>query len=460
MTSEERGAVVLDGLGELRRTHPCGSVGTDLVDQEVVVLGWVHRRRDHGGVIFVDLRDRTGLVQVVFRPDASGEAHARSEALRSEFVIAARGVVERRSEDTVNPNLPTGEIEVLAEELRILNTAVPPPFPIEDDPGVDESVRLRHRIHDLRRPPLQRALEMRHQLSQAVPDAALGPRTSSRSRRRSWPRPRPRARATSWCRAGCNPGQFYALPQSPQLMKQLLMIAGFERYFQIARCFRDEDQRADRQLEFTQIDLEMSFVGEEDVLEVLEDLTCHVAAAAGRRAAAPVPAPLLRRLHGALRHRPARHPHPARARRADRRLPHQRFRAFRGARGRGRHREVPADPRRRGPVARRHRPSRELREEGARGPRPGLDPGHGRRRLAVADREVPLGGGERGDRRALPGAARAACSSSRPTRRRAPMRSSRGCASISASASAASTAAPGTRSSWWTSRSSSAETRG
>ena len=269
----------LDDLGSQRRTHYCGEVRSDRVGEEVVVAGWVQRRRDHGGVIFADVRDRTGLVQVVFRPDASPAAHARAEELRHEFVVMARGTVQRRSEETINPNLPTGEIEVVADELRLLNTATPPPFSIEEETDADESVRLRHRIHDLRRPPLQRSLAIRHRLYQAsrriltelgfleIETPILAKATPEGARDFLVP-------------ARLQPGEFYALPQSPQLMKQLFMVAGFDRYFQIARCFRDEDQRADRQLEFTQIDLEMSFVGVDDVLEVLEELTARACAEA------------------------------------------------------------------------------------------------------------------------------------------------------------------------------------
>ncbi len=264
--------VPMDGMGSLRRTHPCGAVDESRVGEDVTVAGWVHHRRDHGGVIFVDLRDRTGVVQVVFKPDTAPGAHGRAHALRSEFVILARGTVTERSPETVNPKMPTGQVEVLVDELRVLNTATPPPFPIEEDAGVDESVRLRHRIHDLRRPPLQRALALRHELYQSsrrtlaglgfleIETPMLGKATPEGARDFLVP-------------SRYHPGSFYALPQSPQIMKQLFMIAGFDRYFQIARCFRDEDQRADRQLEFTQIDLEMSFVGVEDVLEVLEELT-------------------------------------------------------------------------------------------------------------------------------------------------------------------------------------------
>ncbi len=261
----------LDGLGELRRTHRCGAVRADAVGETVALAGWVQRRRDHGGVIFVDVRDASGIVQVVFKPDTSPEAHAKAEELRAEFVVAIRGRVDRRSDETVNPNMPTGEVEVMADELLLLNTATPPPFAIEEEAGAEEAVRLRNRLHDLRRPPLQRALAVRHQLYQTtrrvltemdfleIETPMLGKATPEGARDFLVP-------------ARLQPGEFYALPQSPQIMKQLLMVAGVDRYFQIARCFRDEDLRADRQPEFTQIDLEMAFVGVEEVLAVLEEL--------------------------------------------------------------------------------------------------------------------------------------------------------------------------------------------
>ncbi|MFQ5514313.1 MAG: aspartate--tRNA ligase [Myxococcota bacterium] len=264
----------LDVLGALRRTHGCGELRKEHVGQEIVVCGWVHRRRDHGGVIFLDLRDRSGLLQVVFKPDSAPEAHQRAEGLRSEFVLGIRGHLRRREPDAINPTLSTGEVELVAAELRVLNTAAPPPFALEDDVHVDEAVRLRHRVHDLRRPVMQGRLELRHRLLQAVREACtdlglweietpmLGRATPEGARDFLVP-------------SRVHPGQFYALPQSPQIMKQLLMVAGFDRYFQIARCFRDEDQRADRQLEFTQIDLELSFVGVDDVLELLEELTAR-----------------------------------------------------------------------------------------------------------------------------------------------------------------------------------------
>ena len=268
----ESGTFVLDTMGGLVRTHAATEIGAGLVGSEVVLSGWVQTRRDHGGVIFVDLRDRQGLVQVVFKPDVSPECHTRAGHLRSEYVILVRGKVERRSEETVNENLATGEVEVIVEELRILNRATPPPFPIEDDPGVDEQVRLRHRVHDLRRGPLQHALRMRHRLAQAV-RASLSAQDFLEIETPMLARSTPEGARDFLVPSRLQPGGFYALPQSPQIMKQLLMVAGFDRYFQIARCFRDEDQRADRQLEFTQVDLEMAFCDVEQVLAVLEEVT-------------------------------------------------------------------------------------------------------------------------------------------------------------------------------------------
>ena len=265
----------LDPMGSLRRSHACGAVSTADVGSEVVVAGWVQRRRDHGGVIFVDLRDHQGLVQVVFRPEESAESHERAGEIRSEYVILARGTVQRRTPDTVNPKMATGEIEIVAQEVRLLNRATPPPFPLEDDPDVDESTRMRYRIHDLRRSPLQRNLRIRHALYQAT-RRILCERDFLEIETPMLTKSTPEGARDFLVPSRLQPGEFYALPQSPQIMKQLLMVAGLDRYFQIVRCFRDEDQRADRQLEFTQIDLEMSLVGVEDVLDVLEELTAGV----------------------------------------------------------------------------------------------------------------------------------------------------------------------------------------
>jgi aspartyl-tRNA synthetase len=264
----------LDGLGTLRRTHACGALGLADVGREVVLAGWVHVTRDHGGVLFADVRDRSGLVQVVFRPDASPDAHRRAHELRSEYVVAVRGQVQRREPKLVNPKLATGEIEIAASEVRLLNRASPPPFPIEEEPGVEEAVRLRHRLHDLRRPTFQRALGIRHALYQSA-RRTLTELGFLEIETPILTKATPEGARDFLVPSRLQPGEFYALPQSPQIMKQLLMIAGYDRYFQIARCFRDEDQRADRQLEFTQIDLEMSFIGVDDVLTVLEELTCR-----------------------------------------------------------------------------------------------------------------------------------------------------------------------------------------
>ena len=262
----------LDPLGDLRRTHFCGDVRASDVGREVILCGWVRKRRDHGGVIFVDLRDRTGIAQVVFKPDSAPAAHERAQQVRSEFVLAVRGRLERRANDAVNPNLPTGEVELVAEEVRLLNSASTPPFAVEDDAEIDDAVRLQYRIHDLRRPVMQKRLLMRHHLAQSLRATCAG-RGLIEIETPMLARATPEGARDFLVPSRVHHGSFYALPQSPQIMKQMLMVAGFDGYFQIARCFRDEDQRADRQLEFTQLDLEMSFVRVEDVLELLEHIT-------------------------------------------------------------------------------------------------------------------------------------------------------------------------------------------
>jgi aspartyl-tRNA synthetase len=272
-TGTESGTeLTLDTMGGLRRSHAAGDISTAHVGQEVVLTGWVQVVRDLGGLLFVHLRDRMEIVQVVFKPEHSPECHARAGALHREYVIAVRGKVERRAPDDVNPSLATGEVEVVVDELRILNRATPPPFRIEDDPGADEQVRLRHRVHDLRRNPLQQAMRTRHRLAQAVRSSLSG-QGFLEIETPTLARSTPEGARDFLVPSRLQPGAFYALPQSPQIMKQLLMVAGFDRYFQIARCFRDEDQRADRQLEFTQVDLEMSFCDVEEVLAVLEEVT-------------------------------------------------------------------------------------------------------------------------------------------------------------------------------------------
>lgn len=260
-----------DILGEMRRTHTCGELGAEHVGRQVSIMGWVQRRRDLGGLIFVDLRDREGITQVVFNPDTSREIHDKAHAVRSEYVIGVRGTVERRPEGMTNPDLNTGEIEVVAEEIRILNTAQTPPFPIEDSADVSETIRLKYRHIDLRRARLQKNLMIRHKASASVRQY-LNQNGFVEIETPFLTRSTPEGARDYLVPSRVNPGFFYALPQSPQLFKQLLMISGFDRYYQIVRCFRDEDLRADRQPEFTQIDMEMSFVGEEDIIRVSENM--------------------------------------------------------------------------------------------------------------------------------------------------------------------------------------------
>ena len=264
-----------DQLGEMRRTHYLNDLCVDHVGLEVVLMGWVQRRRDHGGVIFVDLRDREGMTQVVFNPEIAPKVHAKAHGIRSEFVLGVRGRVEKRPEGMVNPNLATGAIEVMVSELKILNQAKTPPFQIEEDVDVSESIRLKHRHLDLRRPRLQKAVITRHKAAAAVREY-LNAKGFLDIETPVLTRSTPEGARDYLVPSRVNPGQFYALPQSPQLFKQLLMIAGFDRYYQIVRCFRDEDLRADRQPEFTQIDLEMSFAGEEDVMTMAAEMIRHM----------------------------------------------------------------------------------------------------------------------------------------------------------------------------------------
>ena len=250
------------------------------------VSGWVHRRRDHGGLIFIDLRERSGIVQLVFNPATASQAHAEAHKLRSEDVITAAGTVARRAPENVNPNLATGEIEIAVTDMEILADAETPPFPIDEDGAVDENLRLRHRSLDLRRAPMQDALALRHRVVRTIRDA-LDDRDFLEIETPFLTRSTPEGARDFLVPARIAPGSFYALPQSPQLFKQLLMIGGFERYYQIVRCFRDEDARADRLPEFTQLDVEMAFVDEEDVLETSEAALGAVFAQAGFDVPAP-----------------------------------------------------------------------------------------------------------------------------------------------------------------------------
>jgi aspartyl-tRNA synthetase len=245
------------------------------VGREVVLMGWVHRRRDHGGVIFVDLRDREGITQVVFNPKVDPKIHAKAHDIRNEYVLAVRGKVDPRPADMVNPKLKTGEIEITASELKILNAASTPPFLIEDQIDASETVRLKYRHLDLRRPAMQKNLILRHRVTAAVRDY-LNKNGFLDLETPFLTRSTPEGARDYLVPSRVNPGEFYALPQSPQIFKQLFMISGFDRYYQIVRCFRDEDLRADRQPEFTQIDIEMSFVGEDDVMGLSEGLMARV----------------------------------------------------------------------------------------------------------------------------------------------------------------------------------------
>ncbi len=257
------------------RTHLCGKVSEVDVDKEVVVVGWVHKVRDHGGIIFIDLRDRSGLLQVVSDPINSPEAHHIAESVRREFVIQVRGKVRLRPEDMINPKIPTGKVEVVIKELIVLNKAETPPIEVNDNIVLKEGVRLKYRYLDLRRPSMQQRIAFRHKVTKAVRDYfdKLG---FYEIETPLLVRSTPEGARDFLVPSRIHHGKFYALPQSPQIYKQLLMLSGFDRYFQIAKCLRDEDLRADRQPEFTQIDVEMSFVNREDILSVIEGMLKYV----------------------------------------------------------------------------------------------------------------------------------------------------------------------------------------
>ena len=265
----------MESMGSLSRTHFCNDLGIKNVGEQVTLMGWVLRRRDHGGVIFVDLRDRRGITQVVFNPEINPEVHAKAHQIRSEWVLAVQGKVEARPGDMANPKLATGAIEVLASELRLLNSSETPPFPLDEDVEVSDNLRLQYRYLDLRRPEMAANLVMRHKAVMVVrnylnDNGFLDIETPMLTRST------PEGARDYLVPSRVNAGKFYALPQSPQLFKQLLMIAGMDRYYQIVKCFRDEDLRADRQPEFTQIDMELSFVGEEEIMAINEGMIAKV----------------------------------------------------------------------------------------------------------------------------------------------------------------------------------------
>src|SRR5215813_13138348 len=272
--------VPLDFLGDLRRTHTCGQLRAKDAGSRALLMGWVHRRRDLGGVIFIHLRDREGVTQIVFHADVDPQVHAKAELLRSEYVVAVEGKVEKRTQDTVNANVVTGEVELVAEKIWILNESRTPPFPMEEHVDVSEDVRLKYRYVDLRRPRMQRNIILRSRISLAVREA-LDAQGFLEIETPFMTRSTPEGARDYLVPSRVQPGTFYALPQSPQIFKQLLMVSGYEKYFQIVRCFRDEDLRADRQPEFTQIDLEMSFPQQERIFEVIEPLVQRVCEVGG-----------------------------------------------------------------------------------------------------------------------------------------------------------------------------------
>ncbi len=294
--------VNLDFLGELRRTHTCGELRASDAGRRAILMGWVHRRRDHGGVLFVNLRDREGVTQIVFKADGDPAVHDKADQLSAEYVIAVEGPVMLRTKETINPTLATGEVEVVAEKLWILNVSRTPPFPMEEAVDVKEDARLKYRYVDLRRPQMQRNIILRSKIAFAVREVLSG-MGFLEIETPFMTRSTPEGARDYLVPARVNPGTFYALPQSPQIFKQLLMIAGFEKYFQIVRCFRDEDLRADRQPEFTQIDLEMSFPQQEQIYDVIERLIGGGVQSRGSRHAGKVPSADLRAGDAQLRQR-------------------------------------------------------------------------------------------------------------------------------------------------------------
>ncbi|TCK60728.1 aspartate--tRNA ligase [Seleniivibrio woodruffii] len=262
---------MLSNMGEWRRSHHCAQLTGKNIGEKVCLMGWVQRRRDHGGVIFVDLRDREGITQVVMSPEYNKAVHELAESIRNEFVIAVKGTVGGRPDGTVNTKLPTGEVEIVVDELKILNNANTPPFLIDDYNNANEDVRLKYRYLDLRRQKLQNNLRLRHDLTRTVREF-LYSRNFMDIETPFLTKSTPEGARDYLVPSRVNPGKCYALPQSPQMFKQLLMVAGYERYFQIVKCFRDEDLRADRQPEFTQLDMEMSFIDREDLMDLIEDM--------------------------------------------------------------------------------------------------------------------------------------------------------------------------------------------
>ena len=279
---------MLDFLGKLERTHYCGELRAGNAGEQVVLMGWVNRRRDHGNLIFLDVRDRSGIAQVVLDKELTPEGHAKGEQVRPEYVVAAVGKVRLRDKDAINPKMPTGEIEIEATELRVLNDTRLAPFSPSEEGIQNEEVRLKYRYVDLRRAEMQRNFWLRHEITRAIRESLSG-QGFLEIETPILCKSTPEGARDFLVPSRVHPGEFYALPQSPQIFKQILMISGFDRYFQIARCFRDEDQRADRQLEFTQVDLEMSFPRREHVFGVVEQFMAAAFGAAGISLPTPFP---------------------------------------------------------------------------------------------------------------------------------------------------------------------------
>ncbi|MGH9758684.1 MAG: aspartate--tRNA ligase, partial [Candidatus Acidiferrales bacterium] len=275
---------MLDALGNLKRTNYCGALRAADAEKEAVLMGWVHHRRDLGQLIFIDLRDRAGIAQIVFNKELHPEAHKKAEELRSEFVVAVEGKVIRRQKS--NPEIATGEVEIVASRLHILNNSKTPPFQIEDEVTASEETRLRHRYLDLRRPRPHANIELRHRIFLEI-RKTLDELGFFEIETPMLTRSTPEGARDYLVPSRVHHGQFYALPQSPQIFKQILMISGMDRYFQIVKCFRDEDLRADRQPEFTQLDLEMSFPRQQDVFEVIERVMVRALGVVGVQAQAP-----------------------------------------------------------------------------------------------------------------------------------------------------------------------------
>ncbi len=287
-TPDKRREPLLDFLGDLKRSHMCGALRASDAGKKAVLMGWVNRRRDLGTLIFVDIRDRSGITQVVFSKELNPAIHARAELLRNEYVIAVLGTVKLRDADTINKNIPTGEVELVVDELRILNDAKHPPFLPSDTSLANEEMRLKYRYIDLRRDAMQFNIELRHKVALAIRDN-LASQGFFEIETPFMTRSTPEGARDYLVPSRVQPGSFYALPQSPQLFKQILMISGFDKYFQIVRCFRDEDLRADRQPEFTQVDLEMSYPQPERVWEVVEGFLTAAFKAAGYEIKTPFP---------------------------------------------------------------------------------------------------------------------------------------------------------------------------